>query len=292
MLNIGKQVAPRFVLNKRADWPEFERIMINAAKRYGAVERTLMRLEEPRFEVSATPSATRSSGSSHFNESILLEELKELRKSRKEYEDYSREFVGLLIDSLGISMERIVRIHPKFLEAYSGNSVLELWKIILDICTKDVVQDLDEAKHHLWNIRQGDTSFEEYILDIEQRSRVLLGGKVEISQEDIVTIFIQGLNMDIFADKVAEIKARKGTDGYPTDFLKAKEIFRIWSDIRLRASGSQKVKGYTMDEQVQAMDISKVVCYKCKKRGHVRRDCPEGRRERVAALKKRVWNGL
>ena len=39
------------MLNARSDWPEYERVMLNVAKQYGDVERTLATGTEAKFEM-------------------------------------------------------------------------------------------------------------------------------------------------------------------------------------------------------------------------------------------------
>jgi hypothetical protein len=222
---------------------------------------------EAKFEMAETAKALRSLGSSEAQAQLMADEAKELRKEKREYESYRRQFTGVIMSSLGAAMEHQVRVHAKFGVSYSENNILVLWNIIKGICTKDVVEDLDEAKYHLWNVRQGNRSFDEYVLDIEQKLRVLTDGKVEFTQPDLVNIFIMGLNPKIFKDKISDIKAHRNLPEYPSDFLSVKEVFRVWYQIRARASD--------FEVSVGAVSESKTVkCWKCQG-SHYRSQCPQ-----------------
>jgi flagellar biosynthesis chaperone FliJ len=207
---------------------------------------------------------------------MLVEDAKEMRKVRREYEAYCRQFTGVIMNCLGVAMDRLVRIHVKFSEAYAENDVLALWRIIKSICTKDAVEDLDEAKYLLWNIRQGTRSFNEYVLDIEQKMRVLLDGKVDISQPDLINIFIMGLDVKTFREKVADIKTKKNSSEYPSDYVAAKELFRVWSMMRHRSEGEFERSGKEAESTVFAVETrsnKKIECWHCHG-NHFVRKCP------------------
>jgi hypothetical protein len=109
----------------------------------------------------------------------------------------------------------MVRADERFKEYYDGNKVLKLWSMLRDLCTKDAMQDLGVVKYALWNTKKGKRSFEEYVLEIEQLLKSLSCGNVVMTEEDQVIIFVQGLDRTRYGEFVANIKVKKGTEGYP-----------------------------------------------------------------------------
>jgi hypothetical protein len=105
--------------------------MINVAKRYGKI--ALTSGSEPTF-VMKPPTAGRASV---FETSIQIEEAKLVMKEKREYELNKIKFTGVIMDSMGSTIECSLRAEEEFDVKYNTNDYLGLWKMLKNMCIKD-----------------------------------------------------------------------------------------------------------------------------------------------------------
>jgi hypothetical protein len=239
--------------------------MLNLAKRYGRICEALTKNEEPEFTIEG-PSNSRASSSEN---AIWLEESKLLLKEKREYSLHCVTFTGIIMETLGSNIERMVRADEHFQEFYNDNKVLRLWKMIKDLCTKDAMQDLDDVKYSLWNTKQAKRSFDEYVLELEQRVKLLNDGNIKVNEDDLVLIFIKGLDQTRYGEHVADIRSTKGKSGYPMTYIAAKEVSQVYGRLRqLNGAASRNPENAMVVETRE----EKIMCYRCGG-NHLRRDC-------------------
>jgi hypothetical protein len=278
-------------LQERNEWAGYERKMLNVAKKYGKVCEALINEVEPDFSIKET---TGQLGS--FKLQMEVEEAKLMLKDKRDYETNKVSFTGILMCSLGESIEAAIRAEGLFSDWYQKNDYLQIWLKLKDYCVKSVMMDLDDVKYALWHSKQGTRSMDEYILEMENKMKILGDNGEKIEDEDMVLIFIKGLDEERFKEYIAEVRAWKGTKGYPEDYVQAKDKFKLWGGLRgLNGKCEDNTRGKTRKETpietVMEVKVRKcqrcggnhyksecglsgdVKCTNCGKRGHVSKVC-------------------
>jgi hypothetical protein len=261
------------ILQERQDWPGYERKMVNLAKRYGRVSEALVKMAEPKFEIKS--SSTRASS---VDGGIELEEAKTVIKERSEYQTNKIEFTGIIMESLSPVMEASIRSEAHFESWYNDNDYLSIWKALKDLCIKSVMSDVDDIKYQIWQTKQRESTFEEYVLKLEHYMKVLKDSNEMISESDLVLLFIKGLDKNRYHELVAEIGSAKGTADYPDSYVKAKERVRIWGKLRgVEAKIEPKFEPRTAFVS-KSERTGKFKCFRCGGDHHVR-ECDIKRHE-------------
>jgi hypothetical protein len=223
-LEVGAASIPR--LTERSQWSTHHKRMVNVAKKYGKVAQTLVEEKEPTFEVLP---GTASKGS--FEQLLEVEKAKLVLKEEADFKENKIRFTSLIIDCLGTSMEAAIRSEEFFVEWYQENNFLKIWIKLKDLCVKSIMLDVDEKKYALWRVTQGTKSLDEYVIEVEDMVKVLEDNECHIEEEDVILIFMMGLEKR-YGELVAEIRATRGTASYPDTFVKVKEMVKVWSNLR------------------------------------------------------------
>lgn len=243
---------PIVKLNERRDWKVYEQKMLNIAKKYGKISEALIKGVEPKFTIPSFDGA----GKSLTPEQIIdLEEAKLTMKDKRDYEKDKITFTGILVDSLGPSIESALRADKDFEDNYVKNDFLKIWNFLKDFCVMSVMLDVDDLKFGLWHTEQGNRSFDEYVLDLEHKTKYLKANKEQLEDKDLVLIFLKGLDPSRYSECIAEIRAEKGTATYPTTYVQAKDRVRVWG--RLRSVESASMGDVTIKGVGQAALVAK-----------------------------------
>jgi hypothetical protein len=253
--------SPIIKLKDKSDWARFERAIINASKKYGDVSNSLTSKEATSFviDLSSAPSKT----SIQFIE--WEENIKILVRRKAKFVEDSRSFVGFFMDQLEGVMERALRVEILFDDLYAADDAAGLFRLLKQLCIKDAARRVDFQKHAFWNIHQGSSTYNDYVLDYEQQLNALSSSGVTIAEGDQVIIFLCGLSVS-FSDKISEIRELRDSE-FPKTYLAIKETISLWQQLRSDSRSSDKHVF-----AVQAMETG-IVCFRCGKVGHKGSSC-------------------
>jgi Retrotransposon gag protein len=153
-------------------------------------------------------------------------------------------------------------VNEKFEKVYNKNDVVNLFKIIKDICTNDKAIDCEELEYAFWNIEQGKRTFDEYILDFEEKLKTLKEHNIDISESKQVNIFMRGLDQNAYQQKIMELQANRNSEDYPDSYLRVKEICRVWTVLSDRVNRNNNNNSITAVRGA-FVTMAKRECFRC-----------------------------
>jgi hypothetical protein len=241
----------------KLEWAGFEIYIFNVSRRFGEVGDAILSRKEILFVI---PESAGRSGSSE--QAIWLEEVKSIKRREEKYRHDNRNFVGFLMESLSPAIDRAMRVQNNFDKLYADHNSVELWIMLKSLCINNTVKRLDDIKHHLWGIRQGNRTYDEFILDFELQVRYLSDCGEKVSESDQVIIFLNGLDSDRYTTKLADVRSLSD-EAYPKTYLDIKAIFDIWINSRFPRGDTGAVSN-TNSNNESIFAVSRVrTCYRC-----------------------------
>ena len=141
-----------------------------------------------------------------------------------------------IIGSLSNTLQDMVFNDIEYEDAIYETDIISLMEIIKIICTSGIRRDISQLKQEFWRSTQGRRTFESYALEFEQRIETLNSDKQHVSEDEIIDVFVKGLNREIYGDKIADLECKRGTDQYPITYLDAKITMRLYGENKLKYS--------------------------------------------------------